>query len=114
MEYMHKVGDIPTFDAIEVMKEYEIDLSNHKATNIKDAPIEKMDLILCATNSHKVAVKNLYPELADKIYTMKEYASLAKEGLGYDISDPWGYGMPTYQKCAIEIEKCLEKIVEKL
>ena len=41
---MHKVGDIPTFDAIEVMKKYGIDLNNHRATNIKDAPIEENGL----------------------------------------------------------------------
>ena len=57
-------GDIPTENAIEVMQEnYNIDLSRHRATNIKESQIEKMDLILCATLSHKMAVVQFYPEL---------------------------------------------------
>jgi len=107
-------GDISTQDAVEVMKEYEIDLTSHRATNIRESQIEKMDLILCATLSHKAAVKQLYPELSKKVYTMKEYAGVMKEGNNYDIADPWGYSKKVYQECAQEIKKCLEEIVKKI
>ena len=49
-------GDVPTYEANNVMKEYDVDLSKHKATNIQNSKITDMDLILCATNSHKIAV----------------------------------------------------------
>ncbi len=108
-------GDIPTQHAVEVMKEnYNIDLTKHRATHIKESQIEKMDIILCATLSHKVIVQQLYPELSNKIYTIKEYAGLAKEKNNYDISDPWGYSKAVYQECAKEIEECLNKICEKI
>ena len=69
-------GDIPTYEGIEVMKDYGIDLSTHKATNIKSSNIEDMDVILCATFSHKLNVISMYPNLKDKIFTMKEYARM--------------------------------------
>ena len=50
-------GDIPTYEGIEVMKEYGIDLKTHRATNIKSSNIEDMDVILCATFNHKINVK---------------------------------------------------------
>lgn len=107
-------GDIPTQNAIETMKDYGIDLKNHRATNIKYSNIEKMDLILCATLSHKIFVKNLYPELENKIFTMKEYIGIKDEIYGIDIKDPWGYNLETYKQCAKEIEMCLEKLLEKI
>ena len=55
-------GDIPTYEAIQVMKEYGIDLSNHRATNIRNSNIENMDVILCATTAHKNNVIAMYPK----------------------------------------------------
>ncbi len=108
-------GDIPTQTAIDVMQEnYGIDLSSHRATNIKESQIEKMNLILCATLSHKMAVVQFYPELKDKVFTMKEYAGLTFEGMNFDISDLWGYDKKVYENCAKEIQQCLETIIEKI
>lgn len=105
-------GDVPTQNAIEVMKEYDVDLTSHRATNIKYSKIQDMDLILCATRSHKMTVVQLYPNLKEKVYTMKEYAEIGNDNI--DISDPWGYDKQTYQKCAQEIKNCLDKTVEKI
>lgn len=105
-------GDVPTHEAIETMKEYGIDLKSHRSTNIKNSNIEDMDLILCATHSHKRNVLLMYPELEGKVYTMKEYAGYDKNNL--DIKDPWGYGIDVYKKCAKEIEECLDKIIARI
>ena len=105
-------GDMPTYNAIEAMKEYNVELKNHKATNIRNSKIEDMDIILCATVSHKNNVISMYPELTNKIYTIKEYAGFDKNDL--DIPDPWGYDIETYRFCASTINKCLEKIIDKI
>ncbi len=109
-----QTGEEPTNHAVEVMKQYNVDITAHRATNIRDSKIKEMDVILCATNSHKQNVKYLYPELKEKIYTMKEYAGLAKNGKDLDIQDPWGYDRNVYQHCAEEIQESLEKIIEKI
>ncbi len=105
-------GDTSTYNAIETMKEYGVDLKSHIATNIRNSEIDKMDLILCATLSHKREVLYLYPELQGKVYTMKEYVGDDKETK--DISDPWGYDLTTYQRCALEINEILDKLMEKI
>ena len=76
-------GDIPTREAIETMKEYGIDLRQHRATNIKNSNIEQMDVILCATTAHKNNVINMYPKLAGKVFTMKEYARISTKRFRY-------------------------------
>lgn len=107
-------GDYATYNAIEASEYYDVDIKNHRATNIKNSKIKEMDLILCATESHKHSVIYMYPELKEKTYTMKEYAKIDKDGQDMDIKDPWGYDLNIYQNCAKEIEGCLIKIIEKL
>lgn len=110
-----ETGDIPTFEAIETMEDYDVDLKQHRATNIIDSNIKQMDLILCATNIHKIQVISICPEVKDKTYTMKEYVGYDEEGHDkINIKDPWGYGIGTYRACVNEIEKCLDLLIEKL
>ena len=101
-----------TYNAIQIMEEYAVDLKKHKATNIKKANIEKMDLILCATLSHKNTISYEYPNLKNKVFTMKEYVQSSKESEDIDIRDPWGYDIETYRFCASEIDKCLDELIK--
>ena len=110
-----QTGDGPTYEAISVMEEYDIDLKKHRATNIRNSNIKEMDLILCATNSHKIAVLDLYPDLKEKVFTLKEYVDYNKEGhKKFVLDDPWGYGENTYRHCASEIDECLDLLLNKL
>lgn len=104
-----ETGDYATYNAIAAMKEYEVDLSTHKATNTRESNIKEMDLILCATLGHKMMLLQMYPDLAEKIYTMKEYVGDNDK----DIKDPWGYDLETYKNCAKEIYNCVTKIIDK-
>ena len=109
-----ETGDYATYNAVEAAKEYDADISSHRATNIREKKIKKMDLILCATNSHKQSVLYLYPGLKGKVFTMKEYTHIHKDGQDMDIKDPWGYDEYVYRRCAEEINECLEKTLEKI
>lgn len=107
-------GNQSTFSAIEVMREYGLNLKNHRATNIRNSKIEEMDLILCMTWSHKNMAIQMYPELKDKIFTFKEYVNFDEAGKDIDIKDPWGYDIEVYRLCATEIEKCINKLTEHI
>ena len=107
-------GDVPTWEAEKVMKEeYNIDMTEHRATNIRNSDIEEMDLILCATVSHKNAVLDMYPNLKEKVFTMKEYVNYSREYHdSMNIRDPWGYDIETYRSCLGEIDECLELLLK--
>lgn len=107
-------GDTVPYYTIEAMKDYDIDITNHRATNIKNSKIEKIDIILCATIEHKMITLEMYPNLKDKVYTMKEYVGLDEEGKDPNVNDPWGYDLFTYRKCATEINEITDRIVEKI
>ena len=93
-------------------KEHDIDISGHKATNIRDSKIQEMDIILCATENHKQIVLYLYPMLKGKVYTIKEYADEGTKDL--NISDPWGYDIEVYRKCFNELYDNIKKINDKI
>ena len=109
-------GDTPTWEAKSVMfDEYGIDMSGHRATNIYNSKIKEMDLILCATMSHKHAIVDIFPELKEKVLTMKEFVNYNR--VYHDklnIKDPWGYDMETYRSCVAEIEECVNLLLDKL
>ena len=107
-------GEHASFNSVAIMKEYDVDIVTHTATPIEESNIIKMDFIFCATNGHKSQVLARYPELKDKVYTMKEYAGLSNEGKEMDISDPWGFDINTFRMCAAEISLYVDKIIERL
>lgn len=109
-------GDVSTWEAKSVMKdEYNIDMNNHRATNIRNSKIKEMDLVLCATKSHKEEVLYMYPELKGKVYTMKEYVDYDRQYHDkINIKDPWGYDIETYRSCVAEIEECIDLLLETL
>ena len=76
-------GDVSTEEAIETMQEYGIDLKKHRATNIRNSNIENMDIILCATTAHKNNVIAMYPNLKEKVFTMKEDVRISKRRFRY-------------------------------
>ena len=107
-------GDGATYNAIEAIKEYGVDLRNHRATAISNSAIQEMDLILCMTRSHKASVLQLYPELQGKVYTLKEYTGYQEKVNDWDIPDPWGYDLDTYRRCAEELDICIELLLKKI
>ena len=109
-----ETGDYATYNAVEAMKYYDVNIENHRATNIRDSKINEMDIILCATMSHKQSVVYLYPNLKEKVYTMKEYAKIDNNKQDMDIKDPWGYDINVYENCAREISNCLDMIIQNI
>ena len=48
----------------------------------------------------------------NKVYTLKEYVGIGKEGKNMDIKDPWGCNIETYKQCEEEIKQCLEMLID--
>lgn len=106
-------GDISTEEAISVMREeYDLDLIQHRATHTSDSDILNMDLILAMTVRHKFFLISIYPELKDKIFTLREYIGASEND--FNIDDPYGYGKNVYRDCAKQINDCIDILLDKL
>jgi len=74
------------------------------------------DLVLTATEEHKEFVLDQFPEIADRTFTIKEYAQLFQENKSDDINiaDPYDSTDETYDQIAQEIHEAIEMIVESI
>lgn len=108
-------GDPASHHALETMNDYGVDLSAHRAKQLKKEMIESANLILTMTEGHRRNVILLHPELKDKIFTINEYAyqdDIQKSK--NDIVDPYGKNKEEYTKCAKELEEALKRVLERI
>jgi protein-tyrosine phosphatase len=104
-------GDPASQEARAVMEqEFGISLKSHRARVLDIQDIRGSWLILTMTRHHKEMILDIYPEGADKVFTLKEYA----QGENADIIDPFGFGEEVYKDCSYDIEACILDLFEKL
>jgi len=94
-----------------LLEEENIDSSNHLSRQITEGVLKEVELVLTMTRHHKDILDGVFPEYANKIYTLKDFASIKQ---GYDIIDPYGQSEEVYIKTKDEIKEQLLSIVGKL
>ena len=98
--------------ARKVMSEIDIDLVEHDSHNIEEIELTKEDLIITMTRKHSRALVLSHPDLADKIFTLKELSELDTDSR--DIQDPFGLSEEAYRETRDEIRDNLRALLEKL
>ena len=96
--------------SIDIMRDYDIDIAEHKAKRIDKKIIDENDFILTMTNQHKLSLSQKFPHAENKIFTLSEFAC----NDNYDIIDPFGCNLKVYKKCADEIFSLIKIMASKL
>ncbi|NMB45257.1 MAG: low molecular weight protein arginine phosphatase [Firmicutes bacterium] len=104
-------GASATVEALEVLKGLGLELSGHSARQLTEEILRDVDLILTMTVSHKRSIKGEFPLVADKVFTVKEYAGKVD---GLDIGDPFGAGLEAYHLTAAELQENLTLVWKRL
>lgn len=99
-------GEPASPEAIEALKKYDIDLSNHRSQQITPELIEKSDLIITMTEAHKFVLQDVAKE---KTVTVCELA-----GLDDEIDDPFGGDLEDYIETADKLYIALTQLSDKL
>lgn len=99
-------GSPPSPESVQILAERGIDLQGHESQPVTPRLLIQADHIFTMTRQHRDAILSEFPELAPRV------AVLSREGT--DISDPIGYGIEDYQKCADEIDRHLQAIMSGL
>jgi len=113
-------GISPTPEAIKVMSEQDIDISQHHAQELRGKLIKKADLILVMSNTHKNYILRKYPFAQNKTFLLKKfnlnnkYESNQKNERNYEIIDPIGRKIEFYRIVARELKENLDKILDKI
>jgi len=97
-----------TDEAIRVMHEKGLDISQHGSTHIDEILIDWADVVLVMEHEHKHYVLEHFPHSRQKVHLLTEFAG--EEG---EIADPFGCGIEKYRKCAEQLTSLLTVILEK-
>jgi protein-tyrosine phosphatase len=88
-----------TREALQVMQERGIDLSNHCSQSIENIDINNFDIIVAMT-----------PSIANHL--LIEYQVSPKRLRVLNVADPCGRGIEAYRRCAAELEKELNELFQ--
>ncbi|MDF2671804.1 MAG: low molecular weight protein arginine phosphatase [Clostridiales bacterium] len=102
-------GDRASDNAIQAMREMNLDLSSHISQALTYELLNSSDLILTMTNGHKSSILSSYPSLREKVFTLFEY--IKENG---EVSDPFGGDIATYRKTAAQLKNVIEKVLYKI
>lgn len=93
-------------EAIEVLAQRQLDLSQHQSQPVTDQLVRNADLILAMTRSHRAALLERWPEAASRVF-------LVRHDRG-DVSDPIGGPLEVYRRCAEQLDAELTKWAEQI
>lgn len=93
-------------EAVEVMRECGLDISQHLSQQVTENMLEKSTLVLALTERHRRVLLEARPDLADRIHL------ISKDG--GDVADPIGGSPQDYRDCAAHISDNLKIWVDEL
>lgn len=106
-------GDPATGGAIHAMKTlYGLDLKGHAARLLDASHLRSASVVLAMTRRHVESIREAFPDLAERVFTLKEYAGF--DARHQDISDPYGTSDEAYLACAREIHDAIGKSLDRL
>lgn len=95
-------GDEASRQAVEVMQEKGLDLSQHRARLLARNLVLEADMIIPMTRSQEHLLREIYPEFVGKIRRLSSWAFSEA-----DVCDPWGGSATEYRECATQIAQYL-------
>lgn len=103
-------GSPMSFNTKSILEEQHIDYE-HTAQTVSLENLKWANLILTMTNGHKEALLNVFPQVADKTFTFKEYVT---ENEGLDVLDPFGGDMSTYRQTFQELSSLMDALEKRI
>lgn len=94
-------GTPMTLHAKEALENMGITGFSHTSQPVSDELLERAEAVYCMGKTHKLVLNSLRPEYKDKVFLL--------DIDGEDVADPYGGFLETYEKCARQIEKLIDK-----
>jgi len=100
-------GNQPTAFAMQAMKHYGIDISDHRARSLNRSMVAEADLILAMEQYHLKIIRRMQLFGTGKAHLLSRFDNSRKP---YDIQDPVGGGLDLYVESATRIHDCLDGV----
>ena len=92
-----------------VMRQRNIDLSDHRSRLIDANLLVAASVILVMTRHHQEAIQAEFPEIQHKVYLLSQLVDRS-----YDIEDPYGGSLDDYELCATDLQNILTDGYDRL
>jgi protein-tyrosine phosphatase len=93
-------------EAVNIMRERGLDLTQHESQPLSDRLVRYADLIITMTRGHREAILSHWPDAAPRTFTLSRNRG--------DVADPIGGPADLYRKCADQIDAHLAEWVNDL
>lgn len=104
-------GGMPASDgAQQVMREMDLDLSQHRARNLGDQELSDGDLVVCMTPGHRTVAAQTVAQ-GVRLATL---GALAGRGDEYEVVDPVGGALDDYRRTRDELIELIEEALPAL
>jgi protein-tyrosine-phosphatase len=104
------LDDYPASEnAVAVMAERGIDISQHIARTITAQDMSSATLILVMSRDHQEMLRNTWPQYAWKVHRLSEMVGKRK-----DVADPYRRPIEEYRECADTIAEYINQGFERI
>ncbi len=102
-------GEQATNNTRLVADERGLDLKSHRSKLTSRAVVEPFSLVLVMEDRHRMMLRDAFPDLADRVYLLKEMV-----GGTEDVHDPIGTDIANYRAMADEVNMALQEGLERM
>jgi len=93
--------------AVQVGKEFGVDLSVNLSKGVNACDMQNADLIVTMEYGQSLRLKATFPDAQNKINLLREFAPWP-DRLSCNIYDPYGFDVDEFQRCFQKIKRALE------
>lgn len=104
-------GSPPSPNAIKVLKDCGLDISNHRSQELTQDMVDKSIAIFCMTNVHRRFILEEFNVNEDKVHLMRDFMPSIKNK---DIPDPFGQNLEAYKACRDNIVEAIPSVIDFL
>jgi glycine hydroxymethyltransferase len=102
-------GQPPSFHAVQALADLGIDISEKRSEPLTEELVNEAACIIAMTRSHLESIALLFPEVAEKVFLLREFELNANS---LDVSDPIGMGYDAYRSARDVIRRALPGILK--
>lgn len=102
-------GIVSPPDAIQVAKDFSLDLSPHRSVATSASGLGEANIIIAMEYSHYIRLGTEFPQHKNKIRLLREFAPWPYN-LFCNIYDPFGLGKYKIRQCFVHMQKALDRL----
>lgn len=103
-----RAGSPASPQAVTAVEELGADLTSHRSQPLTKTVVNKVDLIVVMTASHRFHLLQDFPEVEDKVCLLNTFGN---SRVPADVADPFGQSLDAYIRTRNEIDLALSDLI---